>query len=175
MQEHEPTVGIFYASTTGNTELIAQKIALYLGEHAICHDISAEGFDSVPNYSMMIMGIPTWDFGELQEDWASHWDELARYSLSHVKVALFGLGDQIGYGEWFQDAMGALHDYLISLGAQVVGYWPVEGYDFEASKALTSDNTQFVGLALDEDGQSGLTDERLDAWLKDICIAFEIT
>lgn len=166
-------VGVFYASTTGNTEQIAEKIALLLGPQARCHDISSEGFSELENYSCVIMGIPTWDFGELQEDWAMHWDDLKKHSFNDVKVALFGLGDQIGYGEWFQDAMGQLHDQLATLGAQMIGYWPVEGYDFEASKALTEDGQWFVGLALDEDGQSSLTDDRIEKWLKEVCNAFE--
>ncbi|WP_235263462.1 flavodoxin domain-containing protein [Nitrincola sp. A-D6] len=98
---------------------------------------------------------------------------MGQMDLSGVKIALFGLGDQIGYGEWFQDAMGALHDLLRSAGAEMQGYWPVEGYDFEASKALTDDGQQFVGLALDEDGQSGQTEERLEKWLLEVCIAFQ--
>lgn len=27
-------------------------------------------------------------------------------------VALYGMGDQLGYGEWFLDALGMLHDKL---------------------------------------------------------------
>ncbi|QEW08634.1 flavodoxin FldB [Nitrincola iocasae] len=169
MQTIEEPIGVFYASTTGNTELVAEKIAELLAGRARLHDIAVEGLVAIPAYKYMIMGIPTWDFGELQEDWAVHWDALGQMDLSGVQIALFGLGDQIGYGEWFQDAMGALHDLLRNTGAQMLGYWSVEGYDFEASKALTEDGQQFVGLALDEDGQSGLTDERLQKWLVDVC------
>ena len=166
-------VGVFFASTTGNTEHVAEKIALLLGPNARCHDIASEGFSAIDQYACLVMGVPTWDFGELQEDWAMHWDDLKKCSFKNVKVALFGLGDQIGYGEWFQDAMGQLHDQLATLGAQMIGYWPVEGYDFEASTALTPDGRFFVGLALDEDSQSDLTDERVEVWLKEVCNAFE--
>ncbi|WP_417581644.1 flavodoxin FldB [Nitrincola sp.] len=173
MQTTEAPIGIFYASTTGNTELVAEKIVIMLAGRAHLHDIASEGLAAMPAYKQMIMGIPTWDFGELQEDWAVLWDALGQMDLNGVQVALFGLGDQIGYGEWFQDAMGALHDLLRDSGAQMLGYWPVDGYDFEASKALTEDGLQFVGLALDEDGQSGQTDERLEKWLAEVCIAFQ--
>jgi len=44
-----------------------------------------------------------------------------------------------------------------------VGYWPADGYDFTESKALR--DGKFVGLALDEDNQSDLTDERIKAWV----------
>lgn len=166
-------IGVFYASTTGNTEQVAEKIVAILGPAAHLHDIAREGFQAADGYRYLIMGIPTWDFGELQEDWACHWDALAGLDLQGMTVALFGLGDQIGYGEWFQDAMGMLHDQLLQSGARIVGYWPVAGYVFEASKALTPDQQCFVGLALDEDGQSGLTDERLESWLADVCNAFQ--
>jgi len=79
-------------------------------------------------------------------------------------VAIFGLGDQLGYAEWFQDAVGMLHDELLVLGCDFVGYWPNQGYDFIASKALTEDKSFFVGLSLDDENQYDLTDERIDGW-----------
>jgi flavodoxin II len=45
-----------------------------------------------------------------------------------------------------------------------VGYWPNQGYDFIASKALTEDNSFFVGLSLDDENQYDLTDERIASW-----------
>lgn len=31
--------------------------------------------------------------------------------------------------------MGLLHDKLLAQGCQMVGYWPNEGYEFEALKS----------------------------------------
>ena len=56
-------------------------------------------------------GIPT-DFGEIQEDWEAVWDQLDTLNLEGKIVALYGMGDQLGYGEWFLDALGMLHDKL---------------------------------------------------------------
>ena len=110
----------------------------------------------------MIFGISTWDYGELQEDWASHWPELADLNLDGRIVALFGLGDQSGYGEWFVDALGMLHDQLLAHKVQLIGYWPnSDDYQFTASKALTADGQYFVGLVLDEDNQYALTEPRI--------------
>ncbi|MGJ8580896.1 MAG: flavodoxin FldB, partial [Psychromonas sp.] len=39
-----------------------------------------------------------------------------------------------------------------------------EGYQFDASKALTQDEQYFVGLALDEDTQYDLSDQRISEW-----------
>ena len=52
-------------------------------------------------------------------------------------------------------------------GGIVIGHWPTEGYDFEASKGLVDDK-HFVGLGIDEDRQPELTEERVDAWVKQI-------
>jgi flavodoxin I len=49
-------------------------------------------------------------------------------------------------------------------GAKLVGQWPIEGYEFEVSQAVVDD--QFLGLALDQDNQSSLTEDRLTGWLK---------
>jgi flavodoxin I len=79
------------------------------------------------------------------------------------KVAYFGMGDQIGYSDNFQDALGILEEKIASLGGKTVGYWPTDGYDFNESKALK--NGKFVGLALDEDNQSDLTEQRIKTWV----------
>lgn len=167
------TIGLFFGSTTGNTEDVAAMIAGHLDGYALDqHDIAEDGLAAIPNYDLLILGIPTWDFGELQEDWDDLWAELEEIDFSGRTVALFGLGDQIGYGEWFLDAMGLLHDKLQARGANLVGYWPNQGYKFTASKALTEDESQFVGLAVDQDSQSGETDERVEAWVKQVITEF---
>jgi flavodoxin II len=45
-----------------------------------------------------------------------------------------------------------------------VGYCPNEGFEYEASKALTADESQFVGLPLDDENQFEETDARIQAW-----------
>ncbi len=61
--------------------------------------------------------------------------------------------------------MGILYHACVDKGAVVVGgNWPTEGYDFEASNAVIEGG--FVGLAIDEDNQDDLTDERVSAWVE---------
>lgn len=168
-------IGLFYGSTTGNTESCAELIATHIGFERIgLHDLAVEGLTGLSDYRYLILGIPTWDYGELQEDWSDVWAELDELNLNGVKCALFGLGDQVGYGEWFLDAMGALHDKLVGRGADMCGYFSIEGYQFEASKALTEDQQRFVGLALDEDCQSELTADRIACWVPQVLDAFEL-
>lgn len=166
-------IGLFYGSTTGNTADVAERLAQLAGpERVDLYDIAEQGLAGLGLYEYLIFGIPTWDFGEQQEDWLDLWPELDALELAGVRVALFGLGDQIGYGEWYLDAMGMLHDKLVQQGAVAVGYWPNEGYEFDASRALTADGSHFVGLALDEDSQRSETDARLALWVPQVLAAF---
>lgn len=168
-------IALFYGSTTGNTEDVAERIQLIMGAARVeLLDVTEESINQAEAYEALILGIPTWDYGEIQSEWEDIWDEIDGVDLTGIKVAIFGLGDQIGYGEWFLDAMGLLHDKVVGQGAEIVGHWPVEGYDFEASKALTDDKTHFVGLALDEDSQHELTDERLSRWCQQVATEFGI-
>ncbi|WP_225914469.1 site-specific integrase, partial [Salmonella enterica] len=43
--------------------------------------------------------------GEIQEDWEAVWEQLDDLNLEGKIVALYGMGDQLGYGEWFLDAL----------------------------------------------------------------------
>ncbi|NVK43133.1 MAG: flavodoxin FldB [Oceanospirillaceae bacterium] len=168
-------IGLFFGSTTGNTADVAERIARLIGpERVDLHDIIDIAPAAMEDYEYLIVGIPTWDFGEQQEDWLEVWPELDRLKLAGRRCALFGLGDQLGYGEWYLDAMGLLHDKLRAAGAEPVGYWPVQGYDFEGSKALTPDGRYFVGLALDEDSQRAETDGRLEIWVPQVLDAFAL-
>ncbi|MEY4589341.1 MAG: hypothetical protein RL497_1417 [Pseudomonadota bacterium] len=168
-------IGLFYGSSTCYTQMAGEKIAQYLGvEQVDLFNIDEAPLASCQFYTRIIMGIPTWDYGELQEDWDEIWPELNDLELSGREIALYGLGDQLGYPEWFLDAMGYLHAKLIQRGAKCVGYWPKEGYQFEASQALTPDGQFFVGLALDEETQYELSDTRIKTWCDQLKIQWSV-
>ncbi len=160
-------IGLFYGSTTGKTEDIAERIQEALGDDVVTlHEISEAENSDFEQYDNLIIACPTWDIGELQSDWDGYYPELDEVDFSGKTVAYFGTGDQIGYADNFQDAMGILEAKISELGAKTVGYWPIDGYDFNESKAVK--NGKFVGLAIDEDNQSDLTDERITAWTKQL-------
>ncbi|MFW5697752.1 MAG: flavodoxin, partial [Fimbriimonadaceae bacterium] len=147
---------VFYGSTGGNTETVAKAIAQELGlEEPV--DIADADADELNACDNLVLGVPTYDEGELQEDWDDFdFDDL---DLSGKKVAIFGLGDQDSYAEYFVDAIGILASKVREKGGTLVGSWPTEGYDFEESKAV--EDGKFIGLAIDEDNQDDLTDERV--------------
>lgn len=168
-------IGLFFGSDEGNTETIAYRIQARLGEENVdvldVGDVTQLDF---ARYELLILGIPTWDFGQIQSDWEDFWDDVKEVGFEGKTVALFGLGDQFGYGDFFLDAMGMLHDVIVGNGAKVVGYWPTQGYEFDASKALSSEGDKFVGLGIDEDQQPELTAGRLNTWLSQISHEFPL-
>ncbi|WP_434356802.1 flavodoxin FldB [Parasalinivibrio latis] len=167
-------IGLFYGSTTCYTEMTAEKIRDIMGEDLVdIYNIKETPLSKLKEYEFLILGISTWDFGELQEDWEAIWEQLDGLSLEDKVIALYGLGDQEGYTEWYLDAMGLLHEKLQPAGARFIGYWPNVGYNFEASKALTADKSMFVGLALDEDSQYDLSDERIATWCEQILTEYQ--
>lgn len=169
-------IGLFYGSTTCYTEMTAEKIRAILGEELVdLHNVKDSSLTLMQDYDLLIVGISTWDFGEIQEDWNEIWSDIATVDLTGKQIALFGLGDQEGYGEWYLDAMGLLHDQLKQVGAQFVGYWPNQGYTFDASKALIEDDNRFVGLALDEDSQYEQSEERIATWCEQVLTEYQAT
>ncbi len=168
-------IGLFYGSTTCYTEIAAEKIQEICGTELLTlHNIKDVSLDEVKHYDFLIFGISTWDYGELQEDWESNWDDIDKVDLASKTIALYGMGDQVGYTEWFQDALGMLHHKIAPQGVNFIGYWPNDNtYEFEESKALTEDGTQFLGLALDEDSQYELSENRIANWVEQILLEFQ--
>lgn len=158
-------IGLFYGSTTGKTEAAAEAIQDALGGDSVValHEIADVSDSDFANYDCVIIACPTWDIGGLQADWEGFYDDdLDSIDFNGKKVAYFGTGDQVGYADNFQDAMGILEEKISGLGGKTVGHWSTDGYEHEASKA--DKGGKFVGLALDEDNQSELTEERIQGW-----------
>merc|ERR1719181_1410012 len=104
-------VGLVYSTTTGNTETVAGYIAEKTGLTAV--DIADLSPDDIKAFDGIIVGAPTWHTGADTERSGTAWDEfiygdLANLDLAGKKVAIFGLGDQGGYGDNFCDAMDEL-------------------------------------------------------------------
>ena len=150
---------IFYGSTTGTTEMVAGKVGELLGAEVL----SATEIDRVEEYDFVIFATSTWGMGDLQDDWYEALDKLKTKNLSGKKVGLIGIGDQFGFGDTFVDGIGTIYEEIKDMGINLVGKTSSDGYSFSGSKAVVDD--EFVGLVIDENNQSELTDERIN----DIC------
>ena len=154
--------GIFYGSTTGVTEDIAKRVGVLLEADII----DASEIDRIDEYEFVILATSTWGMGELQDTWLESLDTLAGKNLSGKRIALIGIGDQIGFGDTFVDGIGTLYDVISDLGGEFVGHTSIEGYDFSGSTAVIDD--EFIGLVIDENNQSELTDERIKNWIEKV-------
>lgn len=161
-------IGIFYGSTEGHTEKVVTQIHQLLGgdDAAVLHNVNSSTADDMQEYTNLILACPTWEIGQLQEDWDSFIDELEQAELDGKKITYVGLGDADGYPDTFQDALGIIHDRIKDKGATFVGAWPTDGYNFEASKGVV--NGKFLGLAIDEDNQKDQTNDRVTRWVAQI-------
>ena len=155
--------GIFYGSTTGTTEAVAQQIAAALGvDKTDVHEVSAMTPELIAACDVLVLGTSTWGAGDLQDDWYDGVETLRGADLSGKTVALFGCGDGASYPDTFCGAMGVIYDTVVSCGAQVVGSVPTDGYPFDDSEAVR--DGQFVGLAIDDINESDKTADRIAAW-----------
>ncbi|MGZ5000992.1 MAG: flavodoxin [Methylomonas sp.] len=162
-------IGIFFGTDTGSTRLVAKKIYGFLGETLADKpkNINRTRIDELLKYDALILGTPSYGVGDLpglavgcqEANWAEFVPYLDDADLSGKKVALFGLGHQERYATRFASSLIQLYRLFYGYGADMVGRWSTEGYQFEHSDSII--DNQFVGLVLDQRGQPHLTDERL--------------
>jgi flavodoxin I len=155
-------IGIFYGSTTGNTEAAAEEIGGQLD--AKVHDIGNTAYTEMNEYDVLILGSSTWGMGEIQDDWEDVLDDLESLDLTGKKVALFGTGDSAGFEDTFCDAIGILYETLLGTGAQFIGQWPTDNYEYSESRA--EQKGVFIGLPLDEENQGNMTAGRISNWVE---------
>ena len=162
-------IGIFYGSTAGVTEEIAEKLVDYFDEDT-CNLYNMEDdfddFDDMLQYDYLLLGSSTWGSGEVQNDWRDPLVDMEdeKPDFTGKTVALFGAGDCGTHGENFVSALGILYDSFKAAGATIVGAVPTDGYTFNYSFAVREG--KFVGLPIDEINESEKTDERIENWVK---------
>lgn len=165
------TVGIFYGSSTGNTADAANAIKKELGsDNAEVFHVSDAEPEDLNNFTNIILGTSTWGAGDLQDDFEDFLEGIDSIDLSGKVVALFGMGDQFSHGGTFIDGLSEVFNKVTEKGATVIGKTSSEGYEHDDSESEI--DGEFIGLALDEDNQSELTDERITNWVKDLKTKF---
>jgi len=169
-------IGIFFGTDTGSTRLVAKKIYSLLGADVADKpkNINRTQVAELLSYDALILGTPSYGVGDMpglavgcqEANWAEFVPYLDDIDLSGKRVALFGLGHQERYASRFASSLIQLYRVFYGYGAEMVGRWDTEGYEFEHSDSII--DNQFVGLVLDQRGQPHLTDERLQIWLGQI-------
>ena len=133
---------VVFGSTTGMTEAVAGKIAEALGGEAVnVASADAAAFDA----DLVVLGSSTWGVGDLQDDWMAKLDEVKGY-LGGKKVAVFGLGDSVGFADSYCLAAQTIADAAKEAGATLVG-------DI---------------LKIDDTNEADQTDSKIAAWIATI-------
>lgn len=171
------TVGMFYGSSTGITEYVADDLAETWAQTGM-EPVTPVNIGKIKHLSelltfdCLILGIPTWNIGQLQDDWDIMFSQLDELDFSGKKVAIFGIGDQYGYPDNFIDAVGILGNKLVERGAELVGRWFDENYKFKKSVAFV--DGKFMGLAIDDTNQPRLSPDRLTRWTAQLIAEFAL-
>ena len=99
-------IGIFYGSSTGTTQGIAETIASKLGVPASdVIDVSKMNADMVKEYEALLLGTSTW-------------------------------GDSESYCDTFCDGMGIIYEDIKDSGCTIVGKVSAKDYSFSSSIAV---------------------------------------
>jgi flavodoxin I len=160
------SIGVYYGSSSGNTEEAAESIAQALGGGTSATNITDTTEDEILENDVIIFGVSTWGTGDLQDDFEDFMPTLEGMDFSGKKVALVGLGDQENYPDTFVDAMGIVGKACRDAGATLIASTATDGYTFDSSEAV--ENGRFMGLVLDEDNQSEKTQDRISAWVEQL-------
>ncbi len=158
--------GVFYGSSTGNTQGAAEAIAKGLGvDKGDIIDISKASPEQMLSYDILILGSSTWGLGDLQDDWEGFIGNFEKMNLSGKKVAVYGTGDSSSYSDTFCDAVGIIAEAAQKAGATLIGnHTATSDYSFDDSRAVK--NGVFCGLPLDEENESDKTSKRISQWLE---------
>ncbi len=171
-------INLIYGTETGYTQIIGANI-----QERWTQAWPDDGFHMVridetlpcdwENADLYILGAPTWCeprlevLGEMSEDWNDEFDYFSTLDFKDKKVAIYGLGDQVGYGDNFVDAIGMLAKVVEKNGGLIIGNTLSYDYNFTKSEGLKDDET-FYGLAIDEDNEPNKTNVRIVNWLEKI-------
>ncbi len=167
-------IGLFWGSTSGNTEIAVEFIEEYLqgeGFEVDSYNIADDDIEKILEYDNLIIGCPTWNIGELQDDWDSVFDDYEELDFSGKTAGFFGCGDQVGYPDNFLDAIGMLGKTFMEKGGKLVGRCSRDDYDFRDSICLDGDD--LLGLGLDYDNEEEKCEDQMTSWLDKITKEFE--
>lgn len=161
-------ITIIYGTETNMTKLTVMDLISHLPDSNVTvvpiNELSPFKFEGNDLY---ILSAPTWYSGGLSGDWENLLEEFKKLPFKNKNFAIFGLGDALGYPEYFVDGIGVLAQIVLERGGRLIGRWDSREYDFDHSQASIDGNT-FYGLAIDEDNEPEKTKQRFQSWVNQI-------
>ncbi|MFA6701643.1 MAG: flavodoxin [Dysgonamonadaceae bacterium] len=163
-------IAILYGSSGGNTESVAKRLNEILDGNADLYDVANVKLDEIKSYPYYILGTSTTGIGDLQDDWEGFLPTFKKLDLTDKKIAIFALGDSGSFSSSFAQSMRILYD-AVKDQVTVIGEVEDEGYTYDESDAVI--DGKWVGLAIDEDNEYDLTEDRLQGWSKKLKEVFK--
>jgi flavodoxin I len=162
-------VGLIFGTQTGKTEEAASFIATETGLEA--QDVGDVSAADLAGYDGIIAGVPTWHTGADEQRSGTAWDdyleEIRGLDMCGKPVAIFGLGDQAGYGDNFCDGIEELHNTFEAAGAKMLGYVDAAPYEMYTESKSVKDG-KFLGLPLDGDNEPDMSEARVKSWVEQL-------
>lgn len=165
-------IGLIIWPLKGNVEKAALAIKKHFTDEEIdVIDLSTVSPQHLLLYENIILGSSTvgadhWENATDDNKWYKLFHQMQADKVDYLgkKVALFGLGDQIGYPHNFVDGMERVYNHISKHNITLVGEWENKGYEFSDSLAL-HDN-KFRGLALDLDNDEENSAKMINEWVE---------
>lgn len=116
---------VLYASTTGNTELMADAIADHLIDSQYEVEIKSFDFDPIdvedlPKYDAVLIGTHTWDEGSLPYEVEDFYDEIEDVDITDKIFGVFGSADS--FYQSYGGAIDLIADRVEKLGANLLPF-----------------------------------------------------
>lgn len=169
---------IIYSPQGGNVNSVADKLEEMIGKDNVAifpaKEVRKEDVDAFDQMILVgsTVGADHWDNEIIVDEWAGFYEMIQNTSLENKKVALVGLGNCVIYPDHFADGMAIHYERLMRQNARIFGFVDAKEYDFTDSESV-NDEGFFCGLAIDEDNEPELTDERLEKWISILGSDFE--
>lgn len=159
-------IGIFYGTTTGNTALVAKKIAKELGvSDEDVKNVASAAPSDLGDYEAVLLGCSTWGDGDMQGDMHDFIDGASTLMLRGKKIAYFGCGDD-SMSDTFCNGVGEMYRRMAATEAQPIGIYNTYGFEFNHTGAEV--DGKIVGLLIDNTNHEDLTDTKIKEWCEEL-------
>lgn len=158
-------IGIFYASSGGKSEFVADLIKRKYEENCDVFNVE-EHTNLIENYSKLIFIIPSYGIGKPHPYWTKSSEKLKEIDFTEKQIGLIGRGNQEFYPNTFVSGVRPIYDILVENNASIKGFTSSKGYNFVHSDSVIGD--QFICLVLDELYMLKELKEKLEAWLENL-------
>jgi flavodoxin len=113
-----------YASASGNTEIVCEKIAEVLSAHKYSpqlHRAEQTSLDIISQNPVVIFATSTWDHGRINPFYDKLLAEMQGQDFKHLQAGFVGLGDRRYEPVYFCEGIEILMRTVLGNGAKQIG------------------------------------------------------